>query len=185
MPAFGGLLAPHWRDDARGVILGLSSYTSRAHIVRALLEAIAWQVYNVPCTTGCALVWSASERSLKAHVTGPLTAVKCTHLRILSISSWKAKNQSRLLTETLTSVACLCQATDWHGVVALKPQSMHCRRGRCWTRCSRTPSRRVSSCCESMEAPPRTICSCSCRQMLFRCTALIQGIFQKSCPQHH
>ena len=44
MPAFGGLLAPHWRDDARGVILGLSSYTSRGHIVRALLEAITWQV---------------------------------------------------------------------------------------------------------------------------------------------
>ena len=61
MPAFGGLLAPHWRDDARGVILGLSSYTSRAHIVRALLEAITWQVDDIACTTGCALVWSASE----------------------------------------------------------------------------------------------------------------------------
>lgn len=44
MPAFSGLLAPHWRSDARGVILGLSSYSTKAHIVRALLEAIAWQV---------------------------------------------------------------------------------------------------------------------------------------------
>ena len=44
VPAFGGLLAPQWRSDARGVILGLSSFTTRAHIVRALLEAIAWQV---------------------------------------------------------------------------------------------------------------------------------------------
>ena len=59
MPAFGGLLAPHWRDDARGIILGLSSYTSRAHIVRALLEAITWQVDNMSCTTGCALLGSA------------------------------------------------------------------------------------------------------------------------------
>ena len=44
VPAFSGLLAPYWRSDARGVILGLSSYSSRGHIVRALLEAIAWQV---------------------------------------------------------------------------------------------------------------------------------------------
>ena len=44
VPAFSGLLAPHWRSDARGVILGLSSYSGKGHIVRALLEAIAWQV---------------------------------------------------------------------------------------------------------------------------------------------
>ena len=44
VPAFSGLLAPYWRSDARGVILGLSSYSSKGHIVRALLEAIAWQV---------------------------------------------------------------------------------------------------------------------------------------------
>ena len=43
VPAFTGLLAPHWRADARGAILGLSSYSSAAHIARALLEAIAWQ----------------------------------------------------------------------------------------------------------------------------------------------
>ena len=45
VPAFGGLLAPHWRGDARGVIVGLTSYTNKAHIVRALLAAICWQVY--------------------------------------------------------------------------------------------------------------------------------------------
>lgn len=44
VPAFGGLLAPHWRGDARGIIVGLTSYTNKAHIVRALLEAICWQV---------------------------------------------------------------------------------------------------------------------------------------------
>ncbi|CAL8463144.1 g2678 [Coccomyxa elongata] len=47
VPAFGGLLAPQWRDDARGVILGISSFTTRAHIARALLEAIAWQTKEV------------------------------------------------------------------------------------------------------------------------------------------
>lgn len=54
MPAFSGLLAPQWRSDARGVILGLSSYSTRAHIVRALLEAIAWQVRNLCCCSALA-----------------------------------------------------------------------------------------------------------------------------------
>lgn len=44
VPAFGGLLAPHWQGDARGVIVGLTSYTNKAHVVRALLQAICWQV---------------------------------------------------------------------------------------------------------------------------------------------
>ncbi len=51
MPAFNGLLAPHWRDDARGLIMGLSSYTKMAHIVRAMLEAITWQVQTVAIKT--------------------------------------------------------------------------------------------------------------------------------------
>lgn len=46
VPAFGGLLAPHWRGDARGIIVGLTSYTNKAHVVRALLEAICWQVVH-------------------------------------------------------------------------------------------------------------------------------------------
>lgn len=43
MPAFSGLLAPYWRQDARGVILGLSLYSTRDHICRAMLEAICFQ----------------------------------------------------------------------------------------------------------------------------------------------
>ena len=53
VPAFNGLLAPHWQDDARGVILGITSYTKAAHIVRAMLEAIAWQVSLLLPTLGC------------------------------------------------------------------------------------------------------------------------------------
>ena len=44
VPAFSGLLAPHWRDDARGTIVGITATTSKAHIARAMLEAICWQV---------------------------------------------------------------------------------------------------------------------------------------------
>jgi len=47
VPAFGGLLAPWWASDARGVILGLTQYTTKAHIVRAMLEAICFQTRDV------------------------------------------------------------------------------------------------------------------------------------------
>ena len=40
---FNGLFAPHWRSDARGTIVGLTQYTSREHICRATLEAVAFQ----------------------------------------------------------------------------------------------------------------------------------------------
>ncbi len=43
VPAFAGLGAPHWRPDARGAILGLTLGTTRAHLVRAALEAVANQ----------------------------------------------------------------------------------------------------------------------------------------------
>ena len=41
VPAFAGLGAPHWDPDARGTILGITRGTTRAHIARAVLEAIA------------------------------------------------------------------------------------------------------------------------------------------------
>ena len=43
VPAFVGLGAPHWDPSARGVICGLTRSATRAHIVRAALEAIAYQ----------------------------------------------------------------------------------------------------------------------------------------------
>ncbi len=47
VPAFVGLGAPHWDARARGLITGITRGTSRAHIVRAALEAIAYQVVDV------------------------------------------------------------------------------------------------------------------------------------------
>lgn len=43
VPAFSGLFAPYWRSDARGVIVGLTHFVTRAHIARAALEAIGFQ----------------------------------------------------------------------------------------------------------------------------------------------
>ena len=43
VPAFSGLFAPHWRSDARGVIVGLTRGVTKAHLARAALEAICYQ----------------------------------------------------------------------------------------------------------------------------------------------
>jgi glycerol kinase len=50
VPALTGLGAPHWDPHARGTILGLTRGTTRAHIVRATLEAIAFEVRDVLAT---------------------------------------------------------------------------------------------------------------------------------------
>ncbi|CAM3366869.1 glycerol kinase [Pseudomonas floridensis] len=47
VPALGGLGAPHWNSQARGLITGLTEASSRAHIMRAGLEAIAYQIRDV------------------------------------------------------------------------------------------------------------------------------------------
>ncbi len=47
VPAFSGLFAPHWRSDARGVLVGLTRSVTKAHIARATLEAIAYQTRDV------------------------------------------------------------------------------------------------------------------------------------------
>ncbi|WP_433242756.1 glycerol kinase GlpK [Streptosporangium sp. CA-135522] len=47
VPAFAGLFAPHWRSEARGVIVGLTSYVTKGHLARAVLEATAWQTREV------------------------------------------------------------------------------------------------------------------------------------------
>jgi glycerol kinase len=47
IPALSGLGAPHWRSEARGSISGISFATTRAHLVRAALEAMAMQTQDL------------------------------------------------------------------------------------------------------------------------------------------
>jgi glycerol kinase len=47
VPAFSGLFAPYWRSDARGAVVGLSRFNTRAHLARAALEAIGYQTRDV------------------------------------------------------------------------------------------------------------------------------------------
>ena len=47
VPAFSGLYAPYWRQDARGIFVGLTRMINKNHICRAVLEATAYQTYDV------------------------------------------------------------------------------------------------------------------------------------------
>jgi glycerol kinase len=47
VPAFAGLGAPHWDPYARGVVIGITRGTTRAHLARAALEGIAFQVADI------------------------------------------------------------------------------------------------------------------------------------------
>ncbi|CAN8072420.1 unnamed protein product [Agarophyton chilense] len=47
VPAFSGFLAPYWREDARGTIVGFTQKTNKAHIARATLESITYKIQAV------------------------------------------------------------------------------------------------------------------------------------------
>lgn len=47
VPAFSGLFAPYWRNEARGALVGLTRYVNRGHLARAVIEATAFQTRDV------------------------------------------------------------------------------------------------------------------------------------------
>ena len=47
VPAFSGLFSPHWDETARGVSVGLSRFSNKSHIARAVLESVAYQSYEL------------------------------------------------------------------------------------------------------------------------------------------
>ena len=63
VPAFTGLGAPHWDSNARALLCGMSRGTSKAHIARAALESIAFQVSDV-------------LNAMKADITQPLKELR-------------------------------------------------------------------------------------------------------------
>ena len=66
VPAFSGLLAPRWRPDARGVMVGLTRFHTRAHLARAALEATAFQSREM----AAAMVADAGESADALRVDG-------------------------------------------------------------------------------------------------------------------
>jgi glycerol kinase len=69
LPAFSGLGAPWWRSEARGVFAGITAGTGRGHLVRAVLEGIAFRVRDI-VEAGARL---SGERPTVLRVDGGLT----------------------------------------------------------------------------------------------------------------
>ncbi|XP_064642243.1 glycerol kinase-like [Lineus longissimus] len=47
VPAFSGLFCPYWQSDARGIMCGLTQFTNKSHIARAVLEAVCFQTREI------------------------------------------------------------------------------------------------------------------------------------------
>jgi glycerol kinase len=111
VPAFTGLGAPYWDGEARGIIVGITRGTSKEHIIRATMEGIAYQVYDVLkamendlgidiktlCVDGGAsmndFLMQFEADILKASVKRPkvveVTALGAAYLAGLNIGYWK------------------------------------------------------------------------------------------------
>eukprot|EP00730_Choanoeca_flexa_P000602 TRINITY_DN10263_c0_g3_i1.p1 TRINITY_DN10263_c0_g3~~TRINITY_DN10263_c0_g3_i1.p1 ORF type:complete len:581 (+),score=87.55 TRINITY_DN10263_c0_g3_i1:1-1743(+) len=72
VPAFSGLLAPEWRQDARGTIVGLNHSSTKAHIARAMLEAVCFQTRQLVE----AMAKDSGSVLQQLHVDGGMTANK-------------------------------------------------------------------------------------------------------------
>jgi glycerol kinase len=78
VPAFSGLFAPYWLSDARGVIVGLTRATTKAHLARAALDAICYQTMEVME----AMVADSKIAMTEMKVDGGITANKlCMQLQ--------------------------------------------------------------------------------------------------------
>ena len=111
VPAFTGLGAPYWDGEARGLIVGITRGTTRDHIIRATMEGIAYQVYDVLkamendlgidiktlCVDGGAsknnFLMQFEADILKASVKRPkvveVTALGAAYLAGLTVGYWK------------------------------------------------------------------------------------------------
>ncbi|WP_457208604.1 glycerol kinase GlpK [Nocardioides sp. P5_C9_2] len=144
VPAFAGLFAPHWQPEARGVVVGLTSYVTRAHLARAVLEATAWQscevVEAMNADTGTALT--------TLRVDGGMTA---NHLLMQMVADVLAVPVERPLVSESVSLGAAYAAglavgywpdleglrANWRRAAVWEPQMSEASRGRGraeWTR---------------------------------------------------
>ncbi|HEX4191431.1 MAG TPA: glycerol kinase GlpK [Marmoricola sp.] len=91
VPALTGLGAPHWDPHARGTILGLTRGTTRAHLVRATLEAITYEVRDVidtmPSLTSMAVDGGAAANDLLCQLQADLLGVPVERPRIVETTA--------------------------------------------------------------------------------------------------
>lgn len=91
VPALTGLGAPHWDPHARGTILGLTRGTTRAHLVRATLEAITYEVRDVidtmPALTSMKVDGGAAANDLLCQFQADLLGVPVERPRIVETTA--------------------------------------------------------------------------------------------------
>ncbi len=92
VPALTGLGAPHWDPHARGTILGITRGTTRAHLVRATLEAITFEVRDVdrarcPALTSLAVDGGAAANDLLCQLQADLLGVPVERPRIVETTA--------------------------------------------------------------------------------------------------
>ena len=91
VPALTGLGAPHWDPHARGTILGLTRGTTRAHLVRATLEAITFEVRDVidtmPALASMKVDGGAAANDLLCQLQANLLGVPVERPRIVETTA--------------------------------------------------------------------------------------------------
>ncbi len=148
VPAFTGLGAPYWDGDARGIITGITRGTSKEHLIRATLEGIAYQVYDVLkamendldidikslCVDGGAcknnFLMQFEADILKAEVKRPkvveVTALGAAYLAGLQTGYWKDLNEiienkeiEKSFMPTMPDEVRCAKLKGWHKAVKL------------------------------------------------------------------
>ena len=91
VPALTGLGAPHWDPHARGTILGITRGTTRAHLVRATLEAIAFEVRDVietmPARTALKVDGGAAANDLLCQIQADQLGVPVQRPRLVETTA--------------------------------------------------------------------------------------------------
>ena len=119
VPAFTGLGAPHWDPYARGVITGLTRGVNKYHVIRATLESLAFQAYDV---------LTAMEKDSGIHLSRPqcveTTAMGAAYLAGLAVGYWKNKEEvlsswaiDREFTPTMSEEERVKQIAGWEQAV--------------------------------------------------------------------
>lgn len=108
VPALTGLGAPHWDPHARGLIIGLTRGTTRAHIVRATLEAIAYEVRDVvdtlPRLTSLTVDGGASANDLLCQFQADLLGVPVERPKVVETTALGAAFMAGLGTGVWSSL---------------------------------------------------------------------------------
>ena len=124
VPAFAGLSAPYWSPEARAAIVGMTSHTNKAHVVRAAQEAIAYQIRDVlDMMRGDAKVklktlhadGGPTRNKFLMQFTADLTRTEIKVAEVAESSAWGAAMNGLLglgIYKSLTELAALPQAQN-------------------------------------------------------------------------